>query len=139
MTRADYVRRRRQLTNVVMLGLTGVATVLTVSVLFFILGYLVYKGGSSLSFAFFTRLPAPVGEAGGGMANAILGTGKLLLIATITGAPIGFLAGVYVAEFASPVMAFTLRYAMIHMIQETARHCGHLDLLRESTDGVVGM
>jgi len=111
MASAEARRMRRRVANAAMLGLTAAATVLTVSVLFFILGYLVYQGGSSVSLSFFTELPKPVGEAGGGMANAIVGSGKLLLIATLTGVPIGFLAGVYVAEFASPVPAFVLRYA----------------------------
>jgi phosphate transport system permease protein len=105
------VIRRRKIVNVVMLGLTGAATLLTVSVLFFILGYLVYKGGSSVNWAFFTELPLPVGETGGGMGNAIVGSAKLLAIATAVGVPIGFLAGVYLSEFASPVPAFTVRYA----------------------------
>ncbi len=111
MARQDAVRTRRRIVNVVMLGLTALATLVTVSVLFFILGYLVYQGGSSVTLAFFTELPKPVGEAGGGMANAILGSGKLLLIAAVTGVPIGFLAGVWVAEFARPIPAFALRYA----------------------------
>ncbi len=111
MTRPERVRARRRQINVVMLGLTAFAAVSAVSVLLFILGYLLFKGGSSLSVAFFTELPRPVGEAGGGLANAIVGSGKLLVIALLTGVPVGFLAGVYVAEFASPTMAFALRYA----------------------------
>jgi len=104
-------RLRRRVTNVVMLGLTGVATVLSVSILFFLLGFLIYKGGSSLNFAFFTELPKPVGEAGGGMANAIAGSAKLLLLAALTGLPVGFLAGLYLSEFASKPMASAVRYA----------------------------
>ncbi len=103
--------RRRRIVNVLMLGLAAAATVASISVLFFVLGYLVYMGGSSLSWAFFTELPKPVGEAGGGMANAIVGSGKLLLIAALTGLPLGFMAGLYVAEFASRRMAAAVRYA----------------------------
>jgi len=102
---------RRKIANVVMLGLTAVATLATVSVLFFILGYLVVKGGSSISWAFLTRLPKPVGESGGGMANAIVGSAKLLAIAAATGLPVGFMAGLYVSEFASKAMAGGVRYA----------------------------
>jgi phosphate transport system permease protein len=105
------VRLRRSLTNVVMLGLTAVATLLTISVLFFILGYLAWKGGSSINAAFFTHLPTPPGEPGGGMANALIGSAKLLAIAACTGVPIGLLAGIYLSEFASRPMAFTIRYA----------------------------
>jgi len=102
---------RRRIVNVVMLGCTAVATVLTVSVLFFLLGFLVYKGGSSLNWAFFTQLPTPVGETGGGMANAIVGSGKMLLLAALTGLPTGFIAGLYLSEFASTRAAAVIRYA----------------------------
>jgi phosphate transport system permease protein len=102
---------RRRIVSAAMLGLTAVATVLSISILFFLLGYLIYKGGSSLNWAFFTELPRPMGEEGGGMANAIVGSGKLLLIAACTGLPIGFMAGLYVSEFASRPMASVVRYA----------------------------
>ena len=100
----------RKSVNVVMLSLTGVCALFTVSVLFFILGYLVYYGGKSLNWAFFTRLPAPVGEPGGGMANAIVGSGKLLLLASMIGVPIGLLGGVYLAEFGGKTFSFVVRY-----------------------------
>lgn len=102
--------RRRKIVNIVMFGLTAVATVLMVSVLFFVLSYLLVKGGSAINYAFLTELPRPVGEEGGGMANAIVGSAKLLLIAALVGVPIGFMAGVYVSEFASRWMAFAVRY-----------------------------
>jgi len=100
----------RKIVNVVMLSLTGVCALFTVSALFFILGYLVYYGGKSLNWAFFVNLPAPVGEAGGGMANAIVGSGKLLLLASLLGVPIGFLGGVYLAEFGGRTFCFIVRY-----------------------------
>jgi phosphate transport system permease protein len=102
---------RRRILNVLMLGLTAVCAAVTVAALVFILAYLVYQGGSSLSAAFFTNLPVPVGETGGGMANALLGSAKLLALAALIGIPLGFMAGLYIAEFASPVPAFALRYA----------------------------
>jgi len=101
---------RRKVTNVVMFTLTGVCTLVAVSVLFFILGYLVWQGGRSLSWAFFTQLPAPVGEVGGGFANAILGSTKLLLLASAIGIPIGFMGGVYLAEFGGNTAGFLVRY-----------------------------
>ena len=76
-----------------MLSLTGSAPCSRSQRLFFILGYLVYDGGKSLNWDFFTKLPAPVGETGGGMANAIVGSGKLLLLASLIGVPIGLLGG----------------------------------------------
>jgi phosphate transport system permease protein len=100
----------RKTLNVTMLSLTGVCVLITVSVLFFILGYLVYNGGKDLSWNFFTRLPAPVGEVGGGMANAILGSMKLLLLAALFGVPIGLLGGVYLSEFGGRTLPFIVRY-----------------------------
>ncbi len=103
--------RRRKIVNVLMLGLSAVFTVLCVSVLFFVLGYLLVKGGTSVNLAFFTELPKPVGEIGGGMANALVGSAKLLGIAALTGLPIGFLAGLYLSEFAGATVASMVRYA----------------------------
>jgi phosphate transport system permease protein len=100
----------RKTLNATMLSLTGVCVLITVSVLFFILGYLVYNGGKDLSWSFFTRLPAPVGEPGGGMANAIVGSLKLLLLAALFGVPIGLLGGVYLAEFGGRTIPFLVRY-----------------------------
>ena len=103
--------RWRKLVSHFMLGLTGVCALVAVSVLFFILGYLVYHGSTSINWNFFTKLPAPVGETGGGMANAIVGSAKLLLLASIFGVPIGFLGGIYMAEFSNSSIAFVVRYA----------------------------
>jgi phosphate transport system permease protein len=102
--------RWRKLVNVLMLSLTGVCALVTVSVLFFILGYLLWYGGKSLNWAFFAHLPAPVGESGGGMANAIVGSGKLLLVASLVGVPVGILGGVYLAEFGGHTFSFVVRY-----------------------------
>ena len=102
--------RWRKIVNVVMLTLTGVCALVAVSVLFFILGYLVVHGGSSINWDFFTKLPTPVGESGGGMANAIVGTGKLLLLAVCIGVPIGVMGGIYMAEFGGRYVPFVVRY-----------------------------
>jgi phosphate transport system permease protein len=80
-------------------GLSILATVLVILPLAAILFYLVYKGASSLNLAFFTHIPAPVGQVGGGMANAIVGSGIILLVASLLGIPVGIAAGVYLAEF----------------------------------------
>jgi phosphate transport system permease protein len=101
---------RRKAINAIMLGLTGLCTLVAVGTLLFILGYLFAHGGKSLTWDFFTKLPAPVGETGGGMANALLGSAKLLLLATLIGVPIGFLGGVYLAEFGGSVFSFLVRY-----------------------------
>lgn len=103
-------RTWRKWVNGVMLGLTGLCALATVSVLFFILGYLVYYGGRSLNWAFLTQLPKPVGEVGGGLANAIVGSAKLLLVAALVGLPVGFMGGVYLAEFGGRTFSFLVRY-----------------------------
>jgi phosphate transport system permease protein len=100
----------RKSLNYVMLTLTGVAAFAVVSVLFLILGYLLWNGGTSLSWNFFTQLPKPVGETGGGMANAIVGSLKLLFLAAVMGLPVGLLAGVYLAEFGGKTFSFVVRY-----------------------------
>ena len=106
----SFRTRWRKFANVFMLSLTGVCALATVSVLFFILGYLLWYGGKSLNWAFFTHLPTPVGETGGGMANAIVGSGKLLLLASLVGVPVGILGGVYLAEFGGQTFSFVVRY-----------------------------
>jgi phosphate transport system permease protein len=103
--------RWRKLVSGFMLTMTGVCALVAVSVLFFILGYLVYHGGKSINWDFFTKLPMPVGETGGGMANAIVGSAKLLLLASLIGVPIGFFGGIYLAEFSGSKVAFVVRYA----------------------------
>jgi phosphate transport system permease protein len=103
--------RWRKFVSNFMLTMTGVCAFVSVLVLFFILGYLVFNGGSSINWDFFTKLPKPVGETGGGMANAIVGSGKILLLASLIGVPIGFLGGIYLAEFSGKGMASVVRYA----------------------------
>lgn len=96
--------------NLLMFGVTALFALGTVSVLFVILGYLVWHGGKDVNLAFLTQLPKPVGESGGGMANAIVGSGKLLLLALLMGVPIGVLTGVYLAEFGGKTFSFLVRY-----------------------------
>ncbi len=102
--------RSRKLTNTLMFSFTGTCALISVSVLFFILGYLVWNGGKAVNLDFFTQLPKPPGEAGGGMANALVGSAEIVLIATLIGVPIGFLAGVYLAEFGGTLFPFLVRY-----------------------------
>jgi phosphate transport system permease protein len=89
----------RDVTNYFVSGLSVLATIVVIMPLVAILFYLVYKGASSLNLAFFTKPPAPVGEQGGGMANAIVGSSIILGLASLMGIPIGIAAGVYLAEF----------------------------------------
>ena len=75
------------------------STIVVMAPLIAIFGYLLFKGASSLNVAFFTQIPKPVGETGGGMANSIVGSGVLLAIASLLGVPVGIAGGIYIAEF----------------------------------------
>ena len=94
-----YNRISRQLADHAATGLSILSTILVVAPLVAIFLYLLYKGASSLNLAFFTQVPKPVGETGGGMANAIFGSGVLLLIGSVVGVPIGIAGGIFLAEF----------------------------------------
>jgi phosphate transport system permease protein len=90
---------RRRLINHLMTGVAVFTVILVLAPLIAIFGYLLYRGIGSINWAFLTQTPRPVGEAGGGMANAIVGSGFILALASILGVPIGVGAGVYVAEY----------------------------------------
>jgi phosphate transport system permease protein len=94
-----YNRISRQLADYAATGLSVLSTVLVVTPLVAIFLYLIFKGASSLNLAFFTQAPKPVGETGGGMANAIFGSALLLLIGSAIGVPIGIAGGIFLAEF----------------------------------------
>ncbi len=89
----------RMVTDNAVTTLATLATVIVVTPLVAIFGYLVYKGASSLNLAFFTQIPKPEGVPGGGMANAIVGSGILLALASAIGVPIGIGGGIFLAEF----------------------------------------
>jgi len=93
------VRIRRSATNHIVTILAIASTAIVLVPLVAILGYLVYKGASSLNVNFFTKVPAPVGESGGGMANSIVGSGIILAVASALGIPLGIAGGVYLAEY----------------------------------------
>lgn len=90
---------RRQTYSKVMVGLTVLSMIIALTPLFSILGYVLVKGVSALNFDFFTELPAPPGEIGGGMANGIIGTFTLLGIASLIGIPVGLMAGIFLSEY----------------------------------------
>jgi phosphate transport system permease protein len=95
----QFRSRLRAITDATVTALSILATVLVVTPLVVIFAYLIFKGASSVNLAFFTQVPKPVGETGGGMANAIVGSGVLLVLASAIGVPIGIGGGVYLAEF----------------------------------------
>ncbi len=96
--------------NVAVQGIAVLCTVAVLVPLFLIFAYLLAKGFSSLNWAFFTQLPKPVGESGGGMANAIVGSITLIVLACGLGLPIGVLAGVYLAEYGHTRFGWTVRF-----------------------------
>jgi phosphate transport system permease protein len=102
--------RTRHLVSGAMIGTTFLAALLATLPLLLILWHLLKKGASSLSLEFFTNMPHPVGEAGGGMANAIVGTLTLIGIACVIGLPIGIGAGIYLAEKRTTPIAHSVRF-----------------------------
>jgi phosphate transport system permease protein len=106
MSRAAARRRRSHF----MVGLMGLAVVLAVLPLILILGTLVVKGASSLNLAFFTRLPVPAGETGGGVMHAIVGTLMIVGTACLIGLPLGIGGGIYCAEYPGSKLATLTRF-----------------------------
>lgn len=106
----DSYRARKAL-SALALGGTALCAALSLSVIFFLLGYIAWKGFASVSWTFLTRLPRPTGELGGGIANAIVGSAKIVGLAGLLGVPVGVLAGVYLAEYGKGRAGFWIRYA----------------------------
>jgi phosphate transport system permease protein len=100
----------RRITDHVMTGAAVLTVVLVLAPLVAIFGYLVYRGIGALDWAFLTQTPKPVGETGGGMANAIVGSALILGIASIVGVPFGIGAGIYLAEFGRNRMGQAIRF-----------------------------
>jgi phosphate transport system permease protein len=96
--------------NAVMTGAAVAAVILVLLPLGAIFAYLVYKGMGALNWAFLTQTPKPVGEAGGGMANAIAGSALILAIASVMGVPIGIGAGIYLAEYGQNSLGNLIRF-----------------------------
>lgn len=101
---------QRRVTDHVMTGLAVVTVVLVLVPLIAIFGYLLYRGLGSINWAFLTQTPKPVGEPGGGMANAIVGSGFILGIASLIGVPFGVGAGIYLAEFGRNRLGAVIRF-----------------------------
>jgi phosphate transport system permease protein len=90
---------RRRITDHAMTGVAVLTVAIVLLPLFAIFAYLVYKGIGSINWAFLTQTPKPVGEAGGGMANAIAGSMLILTIASVMGVPLGIGAGIFLSEY----------------------------------------
>jgi len=103
--------RWRKFKNALMQAVTLVCAILVVTPLVLVFYHLVKEGFGSMNWAFFTQLPKPVGETGGGMANAIIGTFILLGQAAVLGVPIGVLGGVFLSEYGSSHLNWWVRFA----------------------------
>jgi phosphate transport system permease protein len=103
-------RLRRRLTSGLMTGLVAVLSGVAVLALVLILGHLVAKGASSLDWSFFVKNPVPVGQAGGGVANAIVGTAIVVGVAGLIGLPVGIGTGLYLAEYGSGRLGWGVRF-----------------------------
>ncbi|MFN2297314.1 MAG: PstA family ABC transporter permease, partial [Anaerolineales bacterium] len=107
--RRGYAGRR--MVNAVMLTLTGLTTALALVPLFWIIGYVVYQGGKSITLEFFTQLPTPPGVEGGGVWNAIQGTILLVILAGIFAIPPGVLAAFYAAYYPNTPLGIAVRFS----------------------------
>jgi phosphate transport system permease protein len=101
---------RRRITDHAMTGVAVLTVILVLVPLFAIFAYLIYRGVGSINWAFLTQTPKPVGEAGGGMANAIVGSAFILALASILGVPVGVGAGIYLAEFGRNRLGDVIRF-----------------------------
>ncbi|MGH7524992.1 MAG: phosphate ABC transporter permease PstA [Gemmatimonadales bacterium] len=106
MNRRSFRRFKSNAMVTLMIG----AVIISVLPLFFILGSLIIRGASSLSIAFFTRMPVPAGETGGGVLHAIVGTLVIVGMASLIGIPFGVGAGLYCAEYPGTRLALTTRF-----------------------------
>jgi phosphate transport system permease protein len=101
---------RRRIVDHAMTGVATLTVILVLVPLIAIFGYLVYRGIGSINWAFLTQTPKPVGEPGGGMANAIVGSAFILTIASVVGVPVGIGAGIYLAEFGRNRFGDSIRF-----------------------------
>ena len=101
---------RRRVTNWIALGAIALAALVVTVPLFLVLGTVVYHGISGLNWAFFTQMPKPPGEVGGGMSNALVGSGIILMIASAIGIPFGIGTGIFLAEFGRNIYGDAVRF-----------------------------
>lgn len=107
---AAFAYRRRKITNAAALGLSAAAAFAAAGVLLLILGYIVVQGIHYLNWDFFTQMPKPLGEPGGGAANSIVGSLITVGIASVIGIPVGIGAGIFVSEYAGPAVGSVVRF-----------------------------
>jgi phosphate transport system permease protein len=100
----------RRAYSALMVGVAGLCTLLAAGVLAAVIFYVVENGSAALTPTFFTKLPAPIGIPGGGIANAILGSMEIIALASIGAVPIGVMAGIYLALFGRGKTAIAVRF-----------------------------
>lgn len=106
----SFYDRRRKIESYAWIGFLGFLSLVAIAPLFFIFAYAVFRGAPGLDFAFFTELPKPMGETGGGMANAITGSLIMISMAALVGVPWGIGAGIYLAEYKQGLTTRFLRF-----------------------------
>jgi phosphate transport system permease protein len=115
MLKDELLRKKRKFEyrkfkSTLMLALSIAASIVAVLPLLYIFFYTTASGASALNLDFFTNLPKPFGEEGGGMGNAILGTFIMLMIGSTFGIPIGIMTGIYVSEYSGSVMSVIIKF-----------------------------
>jgi len=102
--------RRRKIVNTIFCGLIYGAAALALAALFYVFGYVLFRGLPSLNLSFFVELPKPVGEPGGGMANALAGTAIMVVLASLIGIPWGVFTGVFLSEYGKGKLGRFVRF-----------------------------
>ncbi|WP_304241113.1 phosphate ABC transporter permease PstA [Gracilinema caldarium] len=113
MRDAELARlKSRKLSAAFFYGLIIIATVLSVSILFIIISHIFVNGFTALNWDFFTQIPKPYGEEGGGIAPAIMGTLIMLLVAALIAIPIGVATAIFIVEYGATKLAAAVRFAV---------------------------
>ncbi len=107
---SPWVEYRRRIVNALGHGVVALASVVVLFPLIAVIWYTLREGIPGLTWDFFTQLPKPVGEVGGGMANAIVGSGIVVGLASLVAIPLGILAGIFISEYASARLAAAIRF-----------------------------
>lgn len=107
--KVSRVRRAKSYSMLLLLSCFALVAILPLG---FILFHVISSGYKAINFDFFTQLPAPIGEEGGGMANALIGSGVMLLMASVMAMPIGFFAGVYLSEYGKSKFISIIRFVV---------------------------